>query len=550
MAAAPRSAPRGWPAGIGLLACLAALCLQALMIFWPVQALVDRVFERDDAFYYFQLARSLAAGGPASFDGIHLTNGVQLLWGLILVPLAWPIDDRVLYLRTVLGLCLALNACVAVQLYALGRRIHSPAAGDLAALFWAGLLIEKWNTLEGMEFSLHMSVIVALVHMAWPVLVGKAPARTGRMLGLGALLTLNYWARLDAVLFSAALWGALAWAVLRGGGARLAPLCALTLIPALGALAYIATSHALAGTWLPVSGSVKTVYARHFFDGAPEGLAVREELRWWLKIEAGLFLALLPEALADLPLGAPFNPFHDPASLGLMVLAAGVLLGGSLLIGRDARARAALPLLWGLFLVGAVHAAVLVLSIGDFAHVSRHYYGWLLFFWLIFGALALAVLLERLPRPAALGFALLFLLACLPGTARYLRPGPIDPAARGVSRLALAARLNRTLPRDTIAGAWNAGVIGYFLNVPVVNLDGLMNDGAFLERLRAGAPLLPYLKREGIGVLIDHDQRDLTARFHEDRGAPGSDYRNLIPWARLREIDREGDILVLQLLPG
>ncbi len=36
--------------------------------------------------------------------------------------------------------------------------------------------------------------------------------------------------------------------------------------------------------------------------------------------------------------------------------------------------------------------------------------------------------------------------------------------------------MNRVLPEDSIIGSWDAGVIGYFSDFPVVNLDGLVNS--------------------------------------------------------------------------
>ena len=36
--------------------------------------------------------------------------------------------------------------------------------------------------------------------------------------------------------------------------------------------------------------------------------------------------------------------------------------------------------------------------------------------------------------------------------------------------------MNRLLPADAVVGAWDAGIIGYFAAVPVVNLDGLVNS--------------------------------------------------------------------------
>ncbi len=41
----------------------------------------------DDAFYYFQIARNIVSGYGSTFDGIHPTNGYHPLWLLILLPI-------------------------------------------------------------------------------------------------------------------------------------------------------------------------------------------------------------------------------------------------------------------------------------------------------------------------------------------------------------------------------------------------------------------------------------------------------------------------------
>jgi hypothetical protein len=54
-----------------------------------------------------------------------------------------------------------------------------------------------------------------------------------------------------------------------------------------------------------------------------------------------------------------------------------------------------------------------------------------------------------------------------------------------------------------IAAAWNAGLIGYFTGGRVVNLDGLVNDAAFLRQVVRGRDLAGYLERERIRFLVD-----------------------------------------------
>lgn len=52
-----------------------------------------------------------------------------------------------------------------------------------------------------------------------------------------------------------------------------------------------------------------------------------------------------------------------------------------------------------------------------------------------------------------------------------------------IASYAGAQVINRVLPEGSVVGAWDAGVIGYFSHVPVVNLDGLVNS---YEYARAG----------------------------------------------------------------
>lgn len=102
---------------------------------------------------------------------------------------------------------------------------------------------------------------------------------------------------------------------------------------------------------------------------------------------------------------------------------------------------------------------------------------------------------------------------------------------------------------DARIGAWNAGILGYFSDLTIVNLDGLANDREFLRRLQSDAPIQEYLRKEQISYLIDVDYTDLTMPY---RAAWDSSlFRNSIPWADLDTlyIEDSGDppIFVLRL---
>ena len=58
-------------------------------------------------------------------------------------------------------------------------------------------------------------------------------------------------------------------------------------------------------------------------------------------------------------------------------------------------------------------------------------------------------------------------------------------------------------PGHEIYGAWNAGVIGYFAEDSVVNIDGLVNDEA-LPYIKSNS-LFDYIKLRKIHYIIDYE---------------------------------------------
>jgi hypothetical protein len=63
------------------------------------------------------------------------------------------------------------------------------------------------------------------------------------------------------------------------------------------------------------------------------------------------------------------------------------------------------------------------------------------------------------------------------------------------------------LPPEARIGAWWAGAFGYFAPRTVINLDGVVNDTAYLAALRS-CTLVPYADREGIGYFADYFPAD------------------------------------------
>jgi len=60
-------------------------------------------------------------------------------------------------------------------------------------------------------------------------------------------------------------------------------------------------------------------------------------------------------------------------------------------------------------------------------------------------------------------------------------------------------------PPDSVFAAWNAGQLGFFSDRTFINLDGLINDVDYYERvLRGSLPLADYLAENKVDYIVDY----------------------------------------------
>lgn len=242
-----------------------------------------------DAFYYLVVARNWALHGVVSFDGHRPTNGFHPLWQVLLTGLyrvttaAGGGTTAVLYVDLFTGVVL-----VALALVLLGRAI-ALARGRLTPWFaavplgayallllplWLGygaadalnrdpfegnlpLYGTLWSYVNGMETPLVLAcfglVVLLAVRSVWTgqrqaVLVGVA-------LGLMTL------ARLDTAFVTAAVLAMFALrALVRRDRASVRQAVAVVVPVAVLLGAYLVWTRAYSGTFLPVSGSLKSTF--------------------------------------------------------------------------------------------------------------------------------------------------------------------------------------------------------------------------------------------------------------------------------------------------
>ena len=157
-----------------------ALALLLLQAFLPIESFINR---GDDAYYYFKLAYNYQELGSWSFDAIHPTNGVQLLWALLLTGIAQALSwlgirdaDGVARVFVAFSACLHFASCL-VLFDLLSRKVSNltgiAAAG--AFLYPMGIVWARVWGVENSPYALMLVSGISYFHLRF--LPAQTPAR-------------------------------------------------------------------------------------------------------------------------------------------------------------------------------------------------------------------------------------------------------------------------------------------------------------------------------------------------------------------------------------
>lgn len=417
----------------------------------------------DDAFYYFVLGKNFAALGHWTFDGIAPTTGFHLAWGYLIAALyaAWPaIDFWPLWIITaIIGItCLALSALLLERLL---RKTCGSSAGIAVALVVLGGVLLRVPFM-GMESPL---LILAAALSAFVVFNGGGCA-SAAILGFAGMM-----ARSDFGLL---------------------PLCLLTVTASQG----LSSSN-------PAARS-QCLRAAMLFAGAIAGLAAVTAHSWWISGTLVQNSALMK---------AHWSSFSGADPVKALSIAANVLCYNIVL---------PLPVM-GLFVL-------LPLAALSFWAVRRHGHDWVMPAAGALSSAGYAALYSLAPQAIqpwySASFAIPITLLIAPGIAYLARP-EAAPTRKAVctgfaAAIAAGGILGAQLPlwpyqvtlRDAgrflarhpelgPVGAFNGGLISYFSNRSLVNLDGLVNDDIY-PYAKAGA-LADYVRARKMAFILDYE---------------------------------------------
>ena len=453
----------------------------------------------DDTYYYLQTAWNAKLLGFVTFDGLHPTNGVQLLWFAIIYFLAILAKSKAILLFTTLAVSFLLNGLCYAMILKLGALLKQPVLALLMASLWALQSLPFRIYSMGMENSLHALVFWSVI---WQSTVFLARVKNGNkpnFWGLTVVLILNAWTRLDSALFSAILYsfciGTLVYAYRRN--LRSFPpiysrlIAGTSLLAGFGLITQLLAFRLMGDSFLPVSALVKTSSAGRGTDIEPIDKLL------------GVFLLGMPSMLQG----------RLPALILVLlgVFAILLVMVASLIIRDHSYEIRAFLNLWSCLLFGEVlYYLYIALSGAEYTPYFIWYRSPSFIFWIMTASLIALFTFEKLKplkdsfhfyRWAPLGLSLSIFAIAIYMFARSIN----FTSELYVARYHAALWISENSPPDTIFASWNAGQLGFFSDRMFINLDGVINNVDYYERVLVGStPLTDYLFENKVDYIVDY----------------------------------------------
>lgn len=457
----------------------------------------------DDTYYYLQTGWNTRQLGFVTFDGLHTTNGVQLLWFVIILLLAMLAKSKAILLLTTMAVSFLLNGLCYLIILRIGAVLKQPILALLMASLWALQSLPFRIYSMGMENSLHALVFWCVVWQSLEFLIRVQSKDKPNFRGLTIVLILLVWTRLDSALISSVLFtfcvGMLAYTYrqdlrlfLQRYGKDIA---GSTLLAGLGLGIQLAAFRLMGDSFLPVSALVKT-------SGAGRGADIES-----IDKLVGVFTLGMPSILQG---RFPALTLVFLGILGTLL----VILARVAIRDHPAEIRAFLNL-WSCLLVGEILYYVYVaLSEVEYTPYFIWYRSPSFIFWILTGTLLALFAFgnTRLVKHASgiLKWVPVGLSVAIVAVAIYMFARSINfTSTLYVARYDAALWIAENSPPDTVFASWNAGQLGYFSNRTFINLDGVINSVDYYERVLLGpVSLTDYLSENNVEYVVDYDTYD------------------------------------------
>jgi len=455
----------------------------------------------DDAFYYFEIARNVAHGFGPTFDRIHPTNGFHPLWLNFCIPVYRLGFEGLTAVRMLLSMqfVLWLGACwiighmyntiVSPRLSATETPGHTSCEKGIsrtvcvlfALIFCCPAFLKAY--VNGLESAVYAVCYTMLLWQAVRV-QGRFLAGTTRRqrLLLGATAALCFLARTDAVFLLLCLG---CCCLIDAYPFKIKPLVQLAeifILPATVVLLFMLWSYSAFEIAWQVSGEVKQIPLTLYRTGVlTVSLAFSGMLAWFFKNPARFSDRNIPSsgAVSRFPCVKNFigSTWWFALFCCLLIIYYTVMQ--------------AFPRPWYFGPVLLYGCIVFLLAVTDILSLARkedlrrH---------------NAASSLPRIQWILTVPLALCIIVLSL---------NKLDPrvVSMRIANQNAGQWISDNLPRNAVLGSWDAGVIAYFTDQKIINLDGVVNSIEYARALKKGTAGM-LLEKQGIAYLVNHGIMD------------------------------------------
>jgi hypothetical protein len=475
--------------------------------FYKPRTIVNIQF--DDAYYYLEIAKNIAAGKGVTFDGIHKTNGFHPLWLLILTGLASVPGLGLMGLTramVVLQAVLFLGSLIIIKNILKGL-LHPYLIGAVLLIPLYPRFFHIFTV--GMESGLLIFLLLLTFYLMSRLFAGIT---TGNWflnsLALGALSALIILTRLDAFVFPAAFLVAL---VFRGilnrnvfwksvSGALFAGIVTVASL-----LPFLLWNYHNFGTFATVSSmmKVKWDFSRFGFN-----------LRYLLANTVEYYLGVLVALVAVIILRKRKCLIEEYGkrflnTLPVFAVSAIIIVVFFLLFVK-----------WALFAY-AYASTIPVITFGFAA---------------VFILICNRIKTDASRRKFAISIFVVALILAV-GTQAFSLSRINRSQMMRIYDAAIWARENT--PADAVFAMKDCGAFGYYSERTTINLDGMVNDFEYQEYLRRGE-LEEYLDENGVDYFVQH------AFWFKDKPVNTGDYEEYSLYIPCRVYDGKGGTVTVK----
>ncbi len=434
----------------------------------------------DDVYYYFQIARNVAAGHGATFDGYNPTNGFHPLWMGVCTLAALVSQEPYTCYYLILSINLVIVLLFSVQVF----RMFVGYLGDWFSGF--AVVLINWNLYTSLNLfnGLETALYLLLLFLAVDRIPRTDWSDRKDLMILGALFGLAFLARTSFILFAPVLFLYLILTGRLGDFRSIAKIAAYISLPMLVLCApYLLWNYSLTGHFQQISGLVKDLYV--------------SPLSWKQIVVADL--SQVPRPILLRPLWLNVLMVVWPCLFLLMLL----------------RSRP-LPRFLGdgrLYLLGALSIVVVIYymySYSEFIAAWHFMVPWvtvqILFVHFLRasydfmgqwsgGRVALAALVVAMAVNQSLQIPI-FVYRSLKVHPYYLTTTDYGKE--------LADWIAHNVPKNARVGVFNAGYLGFFSGRTIVNLDGLANGVELYRYLKDGRGAWKYAVDKKLDYIADY----------------------------------------------